>query len=179
MAKSENPEQTIQKEKKKIDILGLTFLLLLVFNLITVGALGYYLKVLWQNFYDLKSETRKIAAKSEEENLTANKKISEPELGILFPLESFLVNITSAHGPKFLQTQIELEISDGRVENEIVSKKPAIRDAIIVLLSSHTYEQLKDPAGMNKLRADILRSVNNLLTSGTVKSLYFTQFHFN
>ena len=100
-------------------------------------------------------------------------------MGALYPLDSFLVNVTSPEGPRFLQAQIELELQDPELESEIARKKPAIRDSIIVLLSSRAYTELRDPNGMKKLREDLLRAVNNLLVGGKVKAAYFTQFHFN
>jgi flagellar basal body-associated protein FliL len=33
--------------------------------------------------------------------------------------------------------------------------------------------------GMKKLRADLIRAINNLLSGGKIKEIYFTQFHFN
>jgi flagellar FliL protein len=94
-------------------------------------------------------------------------------------MESFLVNITSDQGPKFLQTQMEFELTDAATEDEVTRKKSAIRDAIIVLLSSRSYKQIRETTGMVTLRHDILRAVNNLLSNGKVREVYFTQFHFN
>lgn len=74
---------------------------------------------------------------------------------------------------------MELELTDSATEEEITKKKAAIRDAVIVLLSSRSYKQIREASGMVTLRRDILRAVNNLLTSGQVREVYFTQFHFN
>jgi flagellar FliL protein len=74
---------------------------------------------------------------------------------------------------------MELELTDSATEEEITKKKAAIRDAVIVLLSSRSYKQIRETTGMVTLRRDILRAVNNLLTSGQVREVYFTQFHFN
>jgi flagellar FliL protein len=105
--------------------------------------------------------------------------LTPPTPGTLYPMESFLVNISSDQGPKFLQTQMEFELMDAATEDEISKKKSAIRDAIIVLLSSRSYKQIRDTSGMVNLRRDLLRVVNNLLTTGQVREVYFTQFHFN
>ena len=167
-------------EKGKFDFLGAIIFLLLCINLATVGAMGYFLNNLWQQFQHLKQETEeiRIATKSEEK-AALGEELKPAELGILYPIESFLVNISSDQGPKFLQAQIELELFEPALENEIARKKPALRDAIIVLLSSRSYRELRDPAGMQKLRGDILRAINNILRTGKIKNVYFTQFHFN
>lgn len=99
--------------------------------------------------------------------------------GTLYPLDSFLVNITSDQGAKFLQTQLELELSEASLEEEVTKKRAALRDAIIVLLSSKSYKELKEPNGIRSLRSEILKSLNSLLVTGRIKEIYFTQFHFN
>jgi flagellar FliL protein len=101
------------------------------------------------------------------------------ELGVLYPLEGFLVNVQSDRGTRFLQMKLELELDTPALEDEIVLKRPALRDAIIMLLSGRTYNELRDSAGIKKLRGDLQRSVNNVLKTGQVKDVYFTQFHFN
>src|SRR5262249_4392619 len=117
--------------------------------------------------------------KQDEDQSPLGKEMQSPAMGLLYPLDSFLVNISSDQGPKFLQTQMELELGDPGTEDEVARKKAAIRDAIIVLLSSRTYKELREPSGMKKLRVDLLRAINNLLTTGKIKEVYFTQFHFN
>jgi flagellar FliL protein len=74
---------------------------------------------------------------------------------------------------------MELELADPAVEDEISRKKAAVRDAIIVLLSSRNYRDLREAAGLKKLRVDLVKAINNLLSTGKVKEVYFTQFHFN
>ena len=106
-------------------------------------------------------------------------KLKPQNLGILYALEGFLINLNSKMGTKYLQTQIELELLDDNVEEEISRKKAILRDTIIMLLSSRSYEMLRKPAGMKKLRKDLLRSLNNVLNSGKIKEIYFTRFHFN
>jgi flagellar FliL protein len=100
-------------------------------------------------------------------------------MGVLYPLDGFLVNISSDRGPRFLQMKLEMELDAPSLEDEIALKRPALRDAIIVLLTSRNYAELRDPKGMRKLREDLLRSVNGLLKSGQVREIFFTQFHFN
>ncbi|MEZ4751459.1 MAG: flagellar basal body-associated FliL family protein [Bdellovibrionota bacterium] len=96
-----------------------------------------------------------------------------------FPLESFLVNLASSEGPKFLQLQMQLELSSPSVEEELIRKKAVIRDSIISLLTSRSYNDLRRTEGMEKLRSDIKGRVNNLLSTGKIQQVFFTQFHFN
>jgi len=170
---------------KKRDLVGGLSLLVLVVNLGAIGGLGFYLKKAWTKMLEMDSRIEQVAAAQKEESNPTPKPalqgraLTPPAPGTLYPLESFLVNITSDQGPKFLQTQMEFELTDPATEDEITKKKAAIRDAIIVLLSSRTYKQIRETTGMLTLRRDILRAVNNVLTSGQIREVYFTQFHFN
>jgi len=169
---------------QKKDWVGMISLLVLALNLGAVGGLGYYLNKAWSKMVEMDVRIGQVVAAQKEEATPAPKQLSgrsltPPTPGTLYPMESFLVNITSDQGPKFLQTQMEFELTDAATEDEITKKKAAIRDAIIVLLSSRTYKQIRETTGMLNLRRDILRSVNNLLTSGQIREVYFTQFHFN
>ena len=90
-----------------------------------------------------------------------------------------MVNVNSEQGSKFLQVQMELELSDPVVEDEVSRKKAAIRDSIIVLLTSRSYQELRASNGLKALRTDVIQSVNHLLSGGKVKDVFFTQYHFN
>jgi len=165
-------------EKPRVDVLSLVIFGLVSLNLAAVGAMGYFLKNLWIQLRDVQQQTELLkVAKAQEP--PPGREPKAPEMGVLYPIESFLVNINSDVGPKFLQTQMEFELGDPALENEIARKKPALRDAILLILSSRGYKDLRDPNGMKRLRGDILTSVNSQLTTGRVKNIYFTQFHFN
>lgn len=188
VAKKENaasaPGVTPENKPKK-DIVSLISILVVTLNLAGVVALGVLFKKVNTKLIDMDNRMDQMAAAQKEEaqpapkNSPTGRVLSPPAPGTLYPLEAFLVNISSDQGPKFLQTQMEFELTDAATEDEITKKKAAIRDAIIVLLSSRTYKQIRETTGMVNLRKDILRSVNNLLTSGQVREVYFTQFHFN
>lgn len=177
------PEAVAALPKKK-DILGLWVFLLVTVNLIAVSGMGYFVKQMWGHLKSIQAELETVQAQvKEEEPLepvdVMGKKLEAQPLGTLIPLDSFLVNIHSDQGTKFLQTQMELELADPGAEEEITKKKAAVRDSVIMLLSSRSYDELRQPHGIKKLRKDILTNVNNLLTTGKVREVFFTQFHFN
>lgn len=172
-------ETGAEAAKPKADLLGIVIFALVVVNLATVGGMGYFMQQMWHRLEDLQMTTSRLQRPEDPKQSPIGKELQPNNLGALYPLESFLVNIASDQGPKFLQTQMELELADPVVEDELSRKKPAIRDAVIVLLSSRSYKELREPVGMRKLRTDLIRVVNNLLSTGKIKDVYFTQFHFN
>jgi flagellar FliL protein len=167
----------------KGDKLGLLVLLLALLNTGAVAGMGFLFLQVLGRITHMEDQTKALETKLAEEKKppksAVGKEFIPQELGVLYPLDAFLVNITSDRGSRFLQMKLEMELDAPALEDEIALKRPAIRDAIIVLLTSRNYAELRDPKGMRKLRVDLVRAVNNLLKSGQVKEIYFTQFNFN
>lgn len=162
----------------KGDRLGLVLLLLVLLNVAGLAGLGYAVHQLWEGFHALKTAQTEVH-KEEEPESSVGKELQPAKLGVLYGLEAFLVNIPADQGTKFLQLQMELELSDPALEDEINRKKAALRDAVIVSLSSKTFAQLRGAKAMKELQQDLLKAMNQLLSSGKIKEVYFTQFHFN
>ncbi len=74
---------------------------------------------------------------------------------------------------------MELEVSNGEVQEEIDKLKPKIRDIIIIIVSSKTYAQISTKEGKDQLRDEIRDQVNLFLTKGQIQKVYFTEFIFN
>jgi flagellar protein FliL len=180
-----NLEAQPNQQKPKIELMTVLLLAVVLVNMLAVGFMGSYMKKMWSKIHDLQLRAQKAEREADptfdndKKKDVVGKELHPSVGGPLYPMESFLVNIASDTGPKFLQTQMELELTDPALEDEVTRKKAALRDAIIVLLSSRTYKDLREPSGMKALRTDILKAMNNLLTTGKVREIYFTQFHFN
>jgi flagellar FliL protein len=165
--------------KRRKDYIGLLLLVLAILNGAALLGLAFLMQKMWLRIQDVQELAKKPVKVEEETVSPAGKELQPATLGVLYPLEGFLVTINSDDGQKFLQLRLEMELSDPSLEDEISRKKPALRDAIIVLLTSRNFKQLREPNALKSLRNDIVAAVNRLLTSGKVKSVYFTQFHFN
>lgn len=149
-------------------------------NLAAVIGMGLVTQKISSRVKDLGTAFEKLSTEKPAQKETGvGQDFKAKGMGVLYPLESFLVNISSDQGPKFLQAQMELELEEAAVEEELAQKRPAIRDAVIVLLSSRSYRDLRDASGVRALRTDLMRSINGLLSTGKIKEIYFTQFHFN
>lgn len=191
-AVSKEPNDAAVKPKR--DFLNLSILVLSLVNVTVLAAMGWFVNKISVKVRDVQDKTTALieASNSEEkvrseakakkkqfeEKLIGKELVSAPQ-GTLYPLDSFLVNIGSDQGSKFLQTQLELELSDPSVEEEVTKKRAALRDAIIVLLSSKSYKELKEPNGIKTLRVEVQKAINSLLSTGSIKEVFFTQFHFN
>lgn len=100
-------------------------------------------------------------------------------IGKLVPMETFLVNLAGSRGSKLAKINMELEVDGAKVEEEIEKRKPQIRDIIIILLSSKTYDSITSKEGKEFLREEVRDTVNSFLVKGKIKKVYFTDFIVN
>lgn len=97
-------------------------------------------------------------------------------LSTVVNLEPFVVNLIDNAGTRYLKVTVNLEVSSSKVTAEIEAIKPRVRDAIIVLLSSKSYEDIGSIQGKYQLRDEVATRVNQFLKKGSVNSVYFTEF---
>lgn len=176
MAESADTQAKSSTSKVPLFLLVLSFV-----NLAGVAGIAYALLTVSGKMRDMAAivkTVRETAATQTQDHHEAPG-TTLPAMGVLYPMESFLVNVNGDSGSKYLQTQMELELSDSSLQPELVRKRPALRDAVIVLLSSKTVKELREPDTLKQLRAQIVQSLNQILTTGKIKEVYFTQFHFN
>jgi len=106
----------------------------------------------------------------------AQKKETENFKERLYSLEPLVVNVTGDGYNRFLKLRVELETSDPMMQEELDARLPQVRDALIVLLSSKQLSDITDFEGKALLKEDILERVNDLLETGSVRSILFTEF---
>jgi flagellar FliL protein len=120
-----------------------------------------------------------VQGEKEDEAKGDKKAESEDVVGKLVPMETFLVNLAGSRGNKLVKINMELEVDNPKVEDEIDRRKPQIRDIIIILLSSKTYDQVTTRQGKEALRDEVRDTVNTFLVKGKIKKVYFTDFIVN
>lgn len=96
------------------------------------------------------------------------------EMGPTYDVGEFTLNLASpSNQRRFVRTEIVLETSGKKVVTELENRQPQIRDQLISLIRSRTAEDLSTKAGMEQLRFDILRSMNEFVSSGEVTNVFF------
>ncbi len=93
-----------------------------------------------------------------------------------FIKENFTVNLADSQGAHFAQVEINIEVDEAFAKEEVNKIRPKIRDFIVVVLSSKTFEQVESNDGKDFLREEIRNKINSFLTRGQIKNVYFTQF---
>jgi len=97
-------------------------------------------------------------------------------IGPLLSFDDIIVNLLDENETRYLKAAITLELDNKAVADEIEERKPQVRDAILLLMSSKTFAELRDLQGKMQLRADLLERINGFLMKGKVKNIYFTDF---
>ena len=143
----------------------------IIVGLLVLGGGGYYA---YTNFFQEKPAEEKPAEGEE------GKEEAPPEedlnLGVMFPMDPFVVNLAGSEGKRFLKVTISLELSTPEVHLEIKENILKVTDSILVLLSSKAFEDVYSVQGKFKLKGEITTRVNRFLVVGHIKDAYFTEF---
>ncbi len=94
----------------------------------------------------------------------------------IYPLEPFIVNIYDGQELRYLKVKVELEMSGAGVKADLDNRLAPIRDAILILLSTKTLQDIQDVQGKNQLKDEILAAINKIIPPGKIAKVYFTDF---
>jgi len=170
MAEEKENKEVEEAEEKKSGggskLLLIVIIILLLLLLVIGGVVAYFL--LSNNNTDQQQPQQKIEKKHKVSDLAS--------IGPIYPLDPFTVNLLSANADRYLKCKIDLELDSPDLQKEIDKKLPAIRDMIIQILSSKTVEEIQTAKGKEKLKEEIKRKINSILTTGQIRNVYFTQF---
>lgn len=140
-------------------------MIILLVVLLALGGGGYYAYITYFKEQAPAVEAAKESAQGEVSNL-----------GVMFPLEPFVVNLAGSQGKRFLKVTVSLELSAEEVHVEVKENLQKITDSILVLLSSKNFEDVYSVQGKFKLKDEITTRVNRFLVLGHIKEAYFTEF---
>lgn len=96
------------------------------------------------------------------------------EMGPTYDVGEFTVNLLSpTNQRRFIRTEIVLETDGKKAVTDLEGRQPQIRDQLITLLRARTAEELSTETGMQTLRFDILKTMNEFVSSGEVTDVFF------
>lgn len=96
------------------------------------------------------------------------------EIGPTYDLGDFVVNLSGTRGYQIIQADIVVEVSTESTKEDLESRNPQVRDAIIRILRNQTTEDLQDPE-IEQLKNEIQRRLNQVITEGEVTDVWFTR----
>jgi len=175
--KKETKEQPEGSEKKSntlmIIIIGVLVLIIIIVAVVVVLLMGGddEQKISNQSPQTIQSSVTQRRTSSA---LEGSRKLSE--IGILYPLDSFTVNLKSDAGRRYLKATMSLELSGEELSLELDAKAPVLRDRIIRILTSKTLEEISSKKGKQKVSDQIIDTLNAIVSDGNVQGIYFTEF---
>lgn len=142
--------------KKKSKLLLIVLISLLGVTLLSGAVVG----TMWATgFFNSKD---KVADGDEEDAEEEEEKEKLP--AFYMPLDPpFVVNFDGQGKARFLQIAIEVMGRDGKQLDEAKRHIPAIRNALVILFSSQTYETVSTSEGKEKLRLEALAKIQGIL----------------
>ncbi len=94
---------------------------------------------------------------------------------VVYPLETFIVNLDGEGGRRYLKVKMTLEV-DGRKKGKLDKQLHKVRDAILILLTSKTYEDLRGAEGKYALREEVKGRIGRIVGRPVVKEVYLEEF---
>ncbi len=148
--------------------------LLLVVNLLLVGGMGAYF-ILFGGMGKGGSNAGELEGAQETGAEEVKEEVSD-KLGTIVQLEPFLVNLDEPGTNRYLKAVIQLEVAAKETEEEVKLRAVPLRDLVITYLSSLNYSQTQGVVNKEVIRTALIKQISNLLKTGSVKNLYFTEF---
>lgn len=120
----------------------------------------------------------------------------EPELGPVYPVGEFIVNLSDP-GRRYLKTSVVLQMAaagggekhkkgdsgghggddaSAAVKAEMAPFEPLYKDAIITTLARQTVTKINAPEGRSALKEELKAALNQRVPGKTVMDVYFTDF---
>jgi len=95
---------------------------------------------------------------------SAEEHMEAPKPAIYLPIKpAFVLNYGSAGRLRYLKTEVSVRVSNVDAANALRRHLPYVRNNLVLLFSSQTNETVSSQDGKEKLRADALEEIRNVL----------------
>jgi len=178
MAEEETEETTESEDsspsggssnKLLIIIIGVLALLLLV----SIGIIVWKVLLAEPPPPQLSEEEKQIQAIKAAE---ATKEIVDEQKEFFFSMAPFVVNLADQESKHYLKVNIELGVRRKDILDEIEQRNPQVRDIILFVLMNKRFEEINSLAGKKQLKHELISRISNVLRTGTIQTIYLTDF---
>jgi len=183
MAEEEKTEEEAQPVEKKSNMLMIIIIVVLILIILIGAVVGVLLmggdeeeavasapQAKEQSASRSSSTTRRSSSSTYDDSRQLS------EIGILYPLDTFTVNLKSDAGRRYLKVTMSLELEGEELSLELDAKSPVLRDRIIRILTSKTLEEISSKKGKQKISTQVMDTLNAMISDGQIKGIYFTEF---
>ena len=102
--------------------------------------------------------------------------IEKPQVELMMPAESFLVNLKDDRTMHYLKATVVLSYLDDKDQSLINQSIPQIRDVVIQYLRGLSRNDIMDAGNLEIIRLDLLDQINLIFGRDVVHRLYFSDF---
>jgi flagellar FliL protein len=169
----ENNEEEKKEEGKKSNLMIIIIAGFLVLLLVIGGVLAFILSGGSEEQPDPAIE--QSVEEGTQQKSTYRRK-SSLTVGPMLEMETFIVNLLSENGRRYLKVRVNLELEDEELQEEVNTKIPVLRDIIIRIASSKTLEEISTEKGKEKFKDQIVSEINHNLQDGKINNVFFTDF---
>nr|PZN04889.1 MAG: flagellar basal body protein FliL [Bacillota bacterium] len=110
-------------------------------------------------------------------NVLGEYSTKQPERELVtYDLGEYLTNLADRG---YVKVSIVCLLDGKETEKEVAKKEFEVKDRIYAILRSKTYDSVKDSKGMGILKNQIKAAVNELIDSGEIEEVFFTEIIVN
>ncbi len=155
--KAEDNAEAPPKKKGKLIIIIVALVLLLGGG----GAAAFFML---QKPAEKDGENADQAQVEEEHDAPVRPRKKKPgEPPIFVEMEAFVFNLQDTDQDRFAQVAVTLEVIDAEVEAELSLVEPSVRNAILMLMSSKTSDEILSVQGKQTLAEQIVDFANSIM----------------
>ena len=145
---------------------------------VIIGVVLFFMGMMGAGFYILWSRipTPQVQMNPEDQMLPEEEEQKQPDIGPLYSIGTMIVNLADKGGKRYLRVNMELELSHPEVAEEIEKRLPLVRDRVLIVLSSKTYEEISTAVGKDELRTKLITDLGKLFVPDSIVNVFFTEF---
>jgi flagellar FliL protein len=144
------------------------FLVIAVMLVVTIGlAAGFFM--MWGKLSEINTQAPPTANVDINQNQMA-------QLGPLYSLETFIVNLADEERNRYLRVTMDLELVAPTDTDKLDQRLSQIRDRILTILPSKRFDEIASVEGKTALRDEIISKLNSLFPRTVVTNIFFTEF---
>jgi len=170
---AEETEEEVVEKKSGGNMVLIMIVVLLVILLIGGGLAAYFLLGSSNDTQTMQNQNRQAAPAQRKSSGRSTQYLT---IGPMYPMDQFVVNLLSESGSKYLKVNLDIELDTQELSVEMDKKKALIRDIMIRVLSSKTFEEVSTMKGKDRLKDEMVNKINDVLADGQVKNIFFTDF---
>ena len=142
--------------------------------ILIMGMMGAGFFFMWNK---MSTTVAQIQNQNQEEDAgEAEAAEEEAAMGPIYQMDTMIVNLADQGGKRYLRITMELEMSAPELAMEIETRLPQLRNAILMILPTKQYADIGSTDGKILLRDQLIATMNGILKTGTIITIYFSEF---